>query len=199
MKSILAGFVIAIGCVVNGMVSGQVIGMICGAVFFGVGLLSVTVNQLTLYTGSVYKIRNNLLSPTKLLKIWFGNLIGVLILAGIILLSPQREQIQNFSREVLANRGYLDSLLLGIPCGLLMTFAVRSNNNTLYIIFCVAGFILAGFRHCIADMFYTVMGFSEWQSIIKLLLVTIGNTIGGLLGYVGEDKVPVRLFSFKKE
>lgn len=198
MKSILAGFVIAIGCVVNGMVSG-VCGAVCGAVFFGVGLLSVTVNQLTLYTGSVYKIRNNLLSPTKLLKIWFGNLIGVLILAGIILLSPQREQVQNFSQQVLANRGYLDSLLLGIPCGLLMTFAVRSNNNTLYIIFCVAGFILAGFRHCIADMFYTVMGFSEWQSIIKLLLVTIGNTIGGLLGYVGEDKVPVRLFSPKKE
>ena len=43
MKSILAGFVIAIGCVVNGMVSG-VFGAICGAVFFGVGLLSVTVN-----------------------------------------------------------------------------------------------------------------------------------------------------------
>jgi formate/nitrite transporter FocA (FNT family) len=48
-------------------------------------------------------------------------------------------------------------------------------------IFCVAVFILAGFEHCIADMFYFALSGRLAEGIPSLLIISAGNTLGGLL------------------
>lgn len=122
-----------------------------------------------------------------LAAIWIENLIGVAAIALITLLLPQREQIIQYAAKVSQSRIYdtvlltfLINVFLGVPCGVLMTFAVKSKDD-LCIILCVSCFILCGFRHCIADMYYLLMGAQEWSAIVALLGVSVGNILGGNL------------------
>ena len=44
------------------------------------------------------------------------------------------------------------------------------------------GFILCGAEHCVADMFYYhVAGAWSMDMIIRLLVITAGNAVGGIL------------------
>ena len=61
---------------------------------------------------------------------------------------------------------------------------VINNNFGKYVvlIMCVAGFIICGFEHCIANMFYISLDNTiTLQSFLMILYVIIGNTIGGLI------------------
>ena len=52
----------------------------------------------------------------------------------------------------------------------------------LALLFGVTVFILCGFEHCVANMFYFSMaGIFSVQMLVFLLLNTVGNCIGGLL------------------
>ena len=50
------------------------------------------------------------------------------------------------------------------------------------ILFCIPVFILSGFEHSIADMFYFSLAGTVFQgrSLLFLLLVVLGNSLGGL-------------------
>lgn len=75
--------------------------------------------------------------------------------------------------------------VLGIFCGLLMYAAVEGYKrvqNPLILCFCVAVFILCGFEHCIADMFYySLAGGWNGDVIVRILVITVGNSLGGML------------------
>ena len=79
-------------------------------------------------------------------------------------------------------------IILGIFCGMFIYFAVEgfakvNNKIGKYIILmlCVAGFIICGFEHCVADMFYFALaGVYTGKSLIAILFIIIGNSIGGL-------------------
>ena len=47
------------------------------------------------------------------------------------------------------------------------------------IILCVVVFILAGFEHCIANIFYFSITGTLKEAMIPLLVDTIGNGVGG--------------------
>ena len=53
--------------------------------------------------------------------------------------------------------------------------------NPLILVACVADFILCGFEHCIADMFYFSLA-RAWSmdSLIAVLVITVGNSLGGM-------------------
>ena len=52
----------------------------------------------------------------------------------------------------------------------------------LAIILCVMGFILVGSEHCVADMFYYNMaGVYSSDIFVRLLVITAGNAVGGIL------------------
>ena len=53
--------------------------------------------------------------------------------------------------------------------------------NPILLFICVAVFILCGFEHCIADMFYFSMA-NAWSltSFIDILIITLGNGIGAI-------------------
>ena len=58
----------------------------------------------------------------------------------------------------------------------------KDKKSTLTIFFCVPVFILSGFEHSIADLFYFFAA-GEWngKGILFLLIVLLGNTVGGML------------------
>ena len=49
------------------------------------------------------------------------------------------------------------------------------------LVLCVGAFIVCGFEHSIADAFYFSLSSDIPSTIVPLLLITLGNTIGGLL------------------
>ena len=61
-----------------------------------------------------------------------------------------------------------------------MTFAVKSKDD-FCILLSVAAFILCGFRHCVADMYYVLLGATSWINWVGLISVTLGNILGGIL------------------
>ena len=63
-------------------------------------------------------------------------------------------------------------------------FKTNSHEIGKYILLflCVAGFILAGVEHCIANMFYfsfALEDLSPWL-ILNLVLATLGNSLGAI-------------------
>lgn len=54
----------------------------------------------------------------------------------------------------------------------------KLTQNYLFIVAPVAFFILCGFNHCVADMFYTSLGAIQWKDFIHLIPTTAGNIIG---------------------
>ena len=44
------------------------------------------------------------------------------------------------------------------------------------------GFVLCGFEHCVANMFYfSVSGAWSEEALVRLLVMTLGNSAGGVL------------------
>ena len=78
--------------------------------------------------------------------------------------------------------------LLGIFCNILIYIAVdsfRSNPHDigkyLGLVFGIMVFILCGFEHCVANMFYiSVAGAWNGKAVVFILINTLGNIIGGL-------------------
>ncbi len=185
ISSMRAGMFIALGCLLYLHIADKTI----AAFLFSLGLLSVGLTGSLLYTGQVHK----LVEPTprrrarELPVIWAGNIAGVLITFFVaVLLSPQVwEGALAMAQKKLAvppQTVFLQAVL----CGILMTMATRVSSPKYVTIGCVAAFILAGFNHCIADSFYFASCLPE--SIPYLLLITAGNTVGGLLPVLGLEK-----------
>lgn len=184
LLAVLAGIAIGIG----GTVFLSLENRVAGALLFAVGLYAVCVHGLNLFTGKVgYLVVQPKGYLLDLAVIWCGNLAGAW-LAG--------EGVRATRLAALAEKAALlcqpkleDSLaslfLLGIFCGLLMYIAVdgyRAVQNPLLLFACVAAFILCGFEHCIADMFYFSAA-RMWspQALARVLVITAGNAAGGVL------------------
>ena len=85
---------------------------------------------------------------------------------------------------------FYSSFILGLFCGVLMYIAVhnyRTNTGVgrfIGIFFAVPVFILAGFEHSVADMFYLAAGLTFDkipQGLLFLILVSLGNAAGAIV------------------
>ena len=79
----------------------------------------------------------------------------------------------------------LQSFLRGCFCGVLMYIAVwtfREKKTIVGILFCIPVFVLSGFEHSIADMYYFSLAgiLFRGESLLFLLLVVLGNSLGGM-------------------
>ena len=190
LKAIVAGIFIGIGGSVYLLVESKVI----GALLFSVGLFAICTMGYNLFTGKVcYALENKLSYILDLIVIWIGNLIGTISLS--ILLSFTRiYSTLNEKAITLVKTKFADEpislLVLGILCNILIYLAVDGYKNNphelgkyLSIIFGVSVFILCGFEHCVADMYYISIA-NAWtyaHALECIIIVTIGNIIGGLL------------------
>lgn len=159
-----------------------------GAVLFSVALLSICFKGYSLFTGKVGFIPEK--HDGEALSVLFlgllGNTVGVFF-CGLCLsfaLPAYRETAKGLCAAKL-KLPMLSVLIRGIFCGILMYLAVsiyRDRKSTLGILFCIPVFILCGFEHSIADMFYfAAAGTVTGRMIAFILTVIAGNSIGGML------------------
>lgn len=117
---------------------------------------------------------------------WLRNLAGTAIGAGM-LLTTRIAGLRGRAGElcqVKMEDSPLSILILSIFCGLLMYAAVeghRQTGNPLILFLCVSVFILSGFEHCVANMFYfSLAGMWSLKAAAYLFLMTLGNSLGGM-------------------
>lgn len=194
VPAIAAGFCIGVGGIVFLMQENK----FAGAFLFAVGLLTVLIFRFHLFTGMVGYLTENLFAkkwsylPT-LLLVWIGNFAGAALAAGLIRLTRLKSALVpkcNALVEAKLADSWYSLLLLGIFCGLLMFIAVDTYKKRigekdflccLTVFMGVMVFILAGFEHSIADMFYFCLSGSFPESLSALAFITVGNAVGGNL------------------
>lgn len=183
-RAILAGIAIGIG----GCVFLATENKIVGAFMFTVGLYTICIQELNLFTGKVGYLPERTISfVADLVVIWLGNLVGT-YLTALAVNYTRISKISDTARAmctVKAEDSLFSLLLLGIFCGLLMFIAVdgyAKTQNPVILFLGVATFILCGFEHCIADMFYfSVAGMWSLHTLLCTAVITLGNAIGGML------------------
>lgn len=163
-----------------------------GALFFVVGLFMVLFFDFNLYTGRIcFALDKKPKYIINLILIWLGNFAGA-VLSGLLLSLTRLDSLQQKCLE-LVNAKLNDSLIslfvLGILCNMLIFVAVYGFKNGdsslkkgLALFFGVSVFVLCGFEHCVADMFYfTFANAWSWHALLCIFIIALGNTVGGLL------------------
>ena len=189
LSALLAGAVVAVG----GTVFLSVENTVVGSLFFTVGLFVICTRGLHLFTGKVCYVFDNDLSYAKTLPvIWLGNLAGAVLTAAaeqFTRLSALDVRAQAICQTKLAEP-LGGAFILAVLCNVMIYIAVegyRSNPHELgkylALFFGVCVFILCGFEHCVANMYYFTMG-GAWsaRTVLYLLVITLGNGVGGIVG-----------------
>ena len=179
MSSIVAGGLIAIGAVVNLQIGG-----VLGAILFSFGLLMIVMQGLELFTGKVGYALDGEVRWQKLAIILLGNAYGVIITASVLSFTPLGVALAPAATAIIASRisaGLLANVILGIGCGVCVYLAVdnwASTHDWMCVMLPVSVFIICGFGHCIADMFYAVLGNAGLEGWLTVLATGIGNVLG---------------------
>ena len=193
--AVLAGMSIAIGGLVFLSVDDRVI----GSALFTVGLFTVCTMGLNLFTGKVcYVLQNNREYALALPIIWIGNLAGtglIALFASLTRNAPALAEKAAGMCQTKLNDNLISLFFLGILCNILIYIAVEGFKNIphevgkyLALLFGVMVFILCGTEHCVADMFYFwIAGAWNARAIVCILIITLGNAVGGVIFPVLRD------------
>lgn len=191
--AILAGLSIGIA----GTVFLRVPEPLVGSWLFGFGLLSIVLLKFKLFTGVIGYLAapgtTNLAHARDCAVIWAGNLVGTGLFGWIIRQTRVFPSFEGRVTKMVAEKmadGPLSIFVLACFCGLLMYIAVDTWKRTefhvlprLVILFlCVVVFILSGFEHCIANMYYFAASaaYGDIHTWAWLAIMTAGNACGGM-------------------
>lgn len=189
VKSIIAGVMIGIGGTVYLSVENKVV----GSVLFAIGLFAIVVYGFNLYTGKIgYLVTNfNFKYIKELVITLVGNFIGTFFVGFILrytriyfLISEKAKALV----DIKLDDNIISILILSFFCGILMYFAVNGYKELkdvgkyIAIFLGVIVFILCGFEHCVANMYYFSVS-SSWclNGFLYLLIMILGNSLGGML------------------
>ena len=161
------------------------VGGIVGAVTFAFGLLAVVHYRLKLYTGTAGFFAKGELA--QLCTILAMNIVGCLLVALMARMSPM--PLHDAAQHILEGRlnaGIVQSGVLAIGCGFIMTTAVKwgREGKFLPLLFGVPLFIICGFPHCVADAFYYLcvpidyLTANAGQVLLLYVAIVLGNFIG---------------------
>lgn len=182
-KALLAGMYIGIGCTINLYVENKVV----GAFLFGLGLFTIIILGLNLFTGKIGYLAKD--TYQDILITYVGNFIGINFIAFLMKQTRIGDTLvdhANHYADIKLADSYPSLFILGIFCGVMMytayaVFKVQPNIlGTIAIFLCVAVFILCGFEHCIADMYYFGIVKPIGAYIVPLLVITLGNAVGAI-------------------
>ena len=189
IKSILAGIMIGIGATTYLSLENKII----GSILFSIGLFIILTKELNLFTGKIgYLINNGLKYVKEVLITLIGNFMGTFLVGFIINFTRISNVVaQEAIRicEIKLTDSYLSIFILSIFCGILMYLAVNGFKEAkdtfakyAVVFLCISVFILCGFEHCIANMFYfTVANMWSLKTIICLGIMILGNSVGSFL------------------
>lgn len=190
-----------------------------GAIVFPAGMAMVLIAGSELFTGNnliIIAVLEKKVTVGKMLKNWFfvfvGNFLGAAFVAILVVYGHTPNLFGGDLAQAIVNAGrsrtdlaVMDSFVRGILCNILvciavwMSFAAKQVSGKLLTSFWpVMLFVLCGFEHCVADMYFGVAalltsaeygiaaeGLTWFNFLIKSLLpVSLGNIVGGA-GIVG--------------
>ncbi len=224
LLGVLAGAFIAIGGIAS-TVAGvgapwAAIGKLLGAMVFPGGLAMVLLAGSELFTGNcllVIPLIEKKINLKQLLKSWavvyLGNLVGGMLVAAAVVFSHTGNMFDGGVGASIVSTAvakcslpFWDAVLKGILCNFLVciavwiSFAAKTVGGKIAgLFFPIMMFVLCGFEHSVANMYYISAGL--FQNALNgggadvalnvgnflganLLPVTIGNSIGGAL-FVG--------------
>ena len=159
-----------------------------GAVLFSVALLCICFRGYALFTGKVGFLPENHARPAVqlLLLCLLGNLIATVICGILVRFAvPASGETAFTVCSAKLTQSPAATLIRGFFCGVLMYLAVsvwRDRQTPVGILFCIPVFILSGFEHSIADMFYfAASGIVSARAFVFLWIVILGNALGAML------------------
>lgn len=227
LLAIMAGAFISLGGVASTAVAVSVpeasVGKFLGALVFPGGLAMVLIAGSDLFTGNCLlsiPLLEKEITLKELLKDWvvvyFGNMIGATLVAAGVVYGHTISMFNNglaqsviYTAASKSTISFGDALIRGIFCNFLVCLAVWVSFAAKDVAGKVVGlylpiviFILCGFEHCVANMYYITAGFFakgipayaqvaqnagidmsvinlKNYFITNLVPVTIGNIIGG--------------------
>lgn len=216
LRAVLAGAFIALGAILSIVASTSFsanpsLQKVMSGLTFPIGLVLTVVFGAELFTGNCAALFPALADKriaagavaSNWFKAWLGNFLGALIVVGLCVVGGSTLSTEPFSSAVIKiadTKIALDPLTAfwrGIACNWLVCLGVwlsmTSDSLGGKVIGCwlpVAAFVILGFEHCIANMFFIPAGM--YQSGVldiaglfhNLVPVTLGNIVGGAL-FVG--------------
>lgn len=184
-KAVYAGFTVGIGGIVYLSVENRIL----GAVFFTFGLLTIVVQGFSLYTGKIGFVKK-WRELGDMLVIVAGNFIGTFLSAWLAKAAHLNVSSLELVNAKLDN-GIGNIFFLSVFCGVMMYLAIDSyhrSKHILYIMMPVIIFILSGFEHSIANMFYFhLAGIYNGKVFLYLLVMLAGNGVGSKLFALGPE------------
>lgn len=159
-----------------------------GAFLFSLALVCICMRGYALYTGKIGLLteKHSKEDVSVLLLCLLGNVIATVAFGYLIAyIFPNMKETALTLCTGKLNQGYGFGLLRGVLCGILVYLAVdiyRNNKSNIGTLLCIPAFILSGYEHSIADMFYfAASGIASWQALGYIVVIILGNSIGGLL------------------
>ena len=180
IKSILAGIMIGIGGTIYLSLDDKIV----GSILFAIGLFIIVVYSFNLYTGKIGYLINNFNKKyiRELIITLIGNFIGTFFVGFILKYTRIYTMISEKAKtlaDIKLNDTLISILILSFFCGILMYLAVNTYKEVkdigkyLAVFLGVIVFILCGFEHCIANMYYFSVS-STWSlNTLLYLLVMI--------------------------
>ena len=188
IKGFYAGVLIGIGGIAYLAIENKIV----GSFIFSFGLLTVCMYSFYLYTGKVgYLLENKLYYLLELFLSLIGNFLGTFVV-GTLMRCTRFKAYQEAAKnlvQVNLNDQPLSIFILAIFCGMIMYIAVNNYKKQkdvlgkyMTIFMGVMAFILCGFEHCVANMFYfSIAGVFSWKVLAYLLIMILGNSLGSIL------------------
>lgn len=201
VKSILAGMMIGMGAAASSVAAHSItnvgLARLAAAVVFPVGLMMVILLGAELFTGDCLMavgLPEKDITPFQFIRmlvlVYFGNLIGGLILSGLVVLSGQLDysggNLGAYTIKVALGKVLLTldkAVTSGILCNILVCAAVLMAicakdiaGKLLVSFFVIMLFVTAGFEHCVANMYYITAGLMAKMnpSYVKAAMETYG-------------------------
>ncbi len=201
IPSILAGMFIAFGAMASQYATAITGNKLIGAFLFPIGLSMVVVTGAELFTGKCLMVMETI-NGTKpgsdlikdLVRFYIGNFVGSLLaafLADTAGISKAVDVISGATAK--CSLGITETIVKGVLCNILVCTAVyMSQKETsaakkiLTVYLPVIIFVLCGFEHSIADMYFLPVAYMTDRTAISIpqitrtiTLATVGNIIGG--------------------
>ena len=188
IKGFYAGIMIAIGGIAYLAIPNKIV----GAFIFSLGLLTVCMYGFNLYTGKIgYVLVNKISYIGELFVSLLGNFLGTFVVGNLMKLTRFTNYVETAQGIVNTklNDNPLSIFILAIFCGIIMYIAVNNYKKEtsdigkyIAIVMGIMAFILCGFEHCVANMFYfSIAGIWSWKVLGYILLMILGNSIGSII------------------
>lgn len=229
LLAVAAGLFIGLGAVASSTAAhaledAGMVRLISGLIF-PVGLMMVVLLGTELFTGNALMVTaavSGKITWKLLLRNWglvfLGNFVGAVALAALMAFFGQLNigggELAVYTAKVAASKNSLpwaNAFVLAIFCNLLVCIAVYMANTAhdtagkiWAIFFPIMGFVLCGFEHCVANMYYIPAGIFAYLNpaytglidaaginvaalnfgdffFANLIPVTLGNIVGGVV------------------